>query len=49
MYLKQNPPEDDLAIKLPNRFSFDKFGLVVCKEYVAILPKLDDTGAEILI
>ncbi|KXX77152.1 hypothetical protein MMYC01_207566 [Madurella mycetomatis] len=45
-YLSRHPPEDELAIELPDGFGFDKFGLVVCKEYAAVLPEPDDTGAE---
>ncbi|KAK8067610.1 hypothetical protein PG996_006722 [Apiospora saccharicola] len=46
-YLSRHPPEDELVIKLPDGFGFDKFGLVVCKEYAAVLPEPDDAEAEV--
>ena len=45
-YLSRHPPEDELAIELPDGFGFDKFGLLVCKKYAAVLPEPNDTGAE---
>ncbi|KAK4194276.1 hypothetical protein QBC40DRAFT_38091 [Triangularia verruculosa] len=45
-YLREHPPEDIVAISLPDGFGFDKFGLMVCKEYAAVLPEPDNAGAE---
>ncbi|KAK3942937.1 hypothetical protein QBC46DRAFT_362117 [Diplogelasinospora grovesii] len=41
--LRKCPPENGLAIDLPDGFSFDKFGLMVYKEYAA-LPEPENTS-----
>ncbi|KXX81132.1 ATP synthase subunit alpha [Madurella mycetomatis] len=38
-HLRKHPPEDGLAIDLPDGFGFDKFGLMVHEEFAAVLPE----------
>ncbi|KAK3375809.1 hypothetical protein B0T24DRAFT_523517 [Lasiosphaeria ovina] len=42
--LRKHPPENGLAIDLPDGFGFDKFGLIVHEEYTVVLPEPDSNG-----